>query len=266
MADSDATENTIQDSSHLEDYTPAPPGDEVESAGGGFLLVAGYGRLRLLGDQDNGTFKEATRESTLDHVAHVPKLGRHNLFSTKRLTTAFGAPMHVYSAATLFRPRDARFPLPAPRNWLSRNQGPPSRRFEGAANAANGSAIDGDSQGEQNPSTSWRHAGPSASCSTSTLTTREEPSASATSPPPKSSCVRLPYGTPQPTPERQFPVTRRLKGGGGDTGIIRRDPRKPPTTRPHWRAGRPSRRSRNRNRMSRRGRVGRKVGAGESGA
>ena len=166
-------------------------------------------------DQDNGTFKEATRELTIDRVAHVPKLGRHNLFSTKRLTTAFRALMLVYSAATPFRPQDGRFPLPTPRNWLPRNQGPPSRRFEAAANAADGSAIDGDSQGEQNPSTSWRHAGPSASCSTSTLTTREEPSASATSPPAKSSCVRLPYGTPQPAPERQFPVTRRLKRGGG---------------------------------------------------
>ena len=50
------------------------------------------------------------------------------------------------------------------------------------------------------------------------------------------------------------------KGGEGrDTGIIRRDPRKPPTTRSHWGAGRPSRRSRNRNSMSRRGQVGRKV-------
>ena len=40
----------------------------------------------------------------------------------------------------------------------------------------------------------------------------------------------IPYGTPQPTPERQFPVTLRLKGGGGerDTGIIRHDPRKLP--------------------------------------
>ncbi|CAM9129442.1 unnamed protein product, partial [Ascophyllum nodosum] len=41
------------------------------------------------------------------------------------------------------------------------------------------------------------------------------------------------------------------KGGGGrDTGITRRDPRKPPTTRLHWGAWRPSRMSRNRNSMS----------------
>ena len=45
VADSDATENLTQGSSHLEDYTPAPPGDEVESAGGVSLPVAGYGRL-----------------------------------------------------------------------------------------------------------------------------------------------------------------------------------------------------------------------------
>ena len=42
-------------------------------------------------------------------------------------------------------------------------------------------------------------------------------------------------------PEREFPETRRRKGGGGgDTGITRRDPRNPPTTRPHWGAGRVS--------------------------
>ena len=75
MADSGATKNIAQDSSHREDYTLVPPGDEVESTGGVFLLVPGYGRLRLLVDQDDGTFKGATRELTLDRVAHVPKLG-----------------------------------------------------------------------------------------------------------------------------------------------------------------------------------------------
>ena len=95
-----------QDSSNLEDYTAVPPGDEVESAGGGFfLLVAGYGRLRLLVDHNNGTFKGATRELTLDCVVHVPKLGRHSLLSTKRLTTAFDAPMRVYPVAATIRPR-----------------------------------------------------------------------------------------------------------------------------------------------------------------
>ena len=43
VADSGATENMTQDSSHLDDYTPAPPGDEVESAGGVFLPIARYG-------------------------------------------------------------------------------------------------------------------------------------------------------------------------------------------------------------------------------
>ena len=56
VANSDATKNVTQDSFDLEDFTPAPPGDEVESAGGLFLPVAGYGHLRLLVDQDNGTF------------------------------------------------------------------------------------------------------------------------------------------------------------------------------------------------------------------
>ena len=105
VADSGATENMTQDSSHLEDYTPAPQGDEVESAGGVFLPVAEYGRLRLLVDQDNGTSKGATRELTLDRVARVPKLGRHNLLSTNRLTIAFDAPMRVYPAAATIRPR-----------------------------------------------------------------------------------------------------------------------------------------------------------------
>ena len=109
---------------------------------------------------------------------------------------------------TPFRLQDARFSLLMSRNWLSRNQGPPSRRYEGAATAVNDSAIDSDSQGDHNPSTSWCHAGPSTPCSASTLTTRDEPFASATSPPAKSSCVRRPYGTPQP--KRQFSVTRAL--------------------------------------------------------
>ena len=46
VADNGATESMTQDSSNLEDYTPPPPGDEVESAGGVFIPVAGYRRLR----------------------------------------------------------------------------------------------------------------------------------------------------------------------------------------------------------------------------
>ena len=154
VVDSGATENMTQDSSNLEDYTPPPPGDEVKSAGRVFLPVAGYGRLRLLVDHDNGNFKEATRKLTLDRVAHVPKLGRHNLLSTKRLTAAFDAPMRVYSAAASIRPRlgrSDRFSLLRPRKWPPQNQGPPSRRDEGTANAANDSSIDGDGQ-DQPPS------------------------------------------------------------------------------------------------------------------
>ena len=97
-----------QESSNLKDYTPVPPGDEVESASGSILPVTGYGRLRLLVDQDNGTFKGATRELTLDRVAHVPKLGRHNLLSTKQLRTALDALMRVYPAAAPIRPRFGR--------------------------------------------------------------------------------------------------------------------------------------------------------------
>ena len=72
VADSGATENMIQDSSNLEDYTLARPGDEVEIANGIFLPVAGYRQLQLLVDQDNGTFEGATRELTLYRVPHVP--------------------------------------------------------------------------------------------------------------------------------------------------------------------------------------------------
>ena len=72
------------------------------------LIAAGYGRLRLLVDQDNGTFKGATHELTFDRVDHVPKLGRHNLLSAKRLTTAFDAPMRVNLAAAIIRPRFGR--------------------------------------------------------------------------------------------------------------------------------------------------------------
>ena len=108
VEDSGATENMTQDSSNLEDCAPPPPGDEVESASGVVLPVGGYGRRRLLVDQDNGTFTGATRELTLDRVVHVPKLGRHNLFSIKRLTTGFDAPMRVYPAAATIRPRFGR--------------------------------------------------------------------------------------------------------------------------------------------------------------
>ena len=108
VADSGATESMTQDSFHLEDYTPPPPGDEVQSAGGVSLPVAGNGRPRLLVDQDNGTFKGAARELTLDRVVQIPKVRCHNLLSTKRLRTAFDAPMRVYPAATTIRPRFRR--------------------------------------------------------------------------------------------------------------------------------------------------------------
>ena len=121
VADSDATGNMTQDSSNLGDYTPPPPGDEVESVGRVSLHVAGYARLRLLVDQDNGTFKGATRELTLDRVPRVLKLWRHNLLPKQWLTSAFDAPIRVYPAAATIRLRFGRktlvFPLLTPRNW-----------------------------------------------------------------------------------------------------------------------------------------------------
>ena len=46
--------------------------------------------------------------SNLDRVTHVPKLGRHNPFSAKQLTTAFDAPMRVNPAAATIRARFGR--------------------------------------------------------------------------------------------------------------------------------------------------------------
>ena len=43
VADSGATENMTQDSSNLSDYTPASPGDEVESSGVFFSLLQNMG-------------------------------------------------------------------------------------------------------------------------------------------------------------------------------------------------------------------------------
>ena len=65
-----------------------------------------------------------------------------------------------------------------------------------------------------------------------------------------------------PTADAGEAVSRNTATKGGkrrDTGVTRCDPRKPPTACLHWGAWRPSRRSRNRNNISREGRVGRKV-------
>ena len=76
--DSGATEHVTQNRAGLEDYSPAPAGDKVECTGGNFLPIAGYGRLRLLVDQGDGDFKGTMRELMLEHVPHVPNLGKHN--------------------------------------------------------------------------------------------------------------------------------------------------------------------------------------------
>ena len=103
--DSGATEHMTRDPLGLEDYTPAPAGERVESVGGDFLPVTGYGRLRLQVDQSNGRFTGLTRELILELVAHVPNLGQQNLLSTKRLTQFYDAPMRIYPAAAVIRPR-----------------------------------------------------------------------------------------------------------------------------------------------------------------
>ena len=83
----------------------------MESAGGVLLPVAKYGKLRPLVDQGGGTFKGMSRELTLDHVAHVPSLEQYNALSTKRLTTNFDAPIRVFQAAVIIRPRRGGKPL-----------------------------------------------------------------------------------------------------------------------------------------------------------
>ena len=109
--DSGATEHMTQDPTGLEDYTPAPAGDRVESAGGALLPVAGYGHLRLLVDRGDDHFTDSTRQFKLKHVAHVPNLGQHNLLSTKRLAQSFDAPMRIYPAAAVIHPRRGGKPL-----------------------------------------------------------------------------------------------------------------------------------------------------------
>ena len=152
MADSGATENMTQDSSNLEDYTPAPCRRRGRKRRRDFSPVAGYGRLGLLVDQNNGIFHGATRELTLDRVAHAPtprvpqpafSKTTHN--SIRRADAPLSNHRHHL---TPFRAQDDRFPLPTPRNWPPRNQGPPSHQYKGAASATNGSAIGGDGQGE----------------------------------------------------------------------------------------------------------------------
>ena len=103
--DSGASESMTADDTGFEDYERAPPGDRVESAGGKFLPVAGYGRLSLLVDQGNGNFRSETQQLTLERVAHVPELGHHNLISAKALAKTLDAPMRVYPAAAVTRPR-----------------------------------------------------------------------------------------------------------------------------------------------------------------
>ena len=77
----------------------------MESAGGKFLPVACYGRLRLLVDQGNGKFRSETQRLTLERVAHVPGLGHPNLISAKALAKTLDAPMRVYPAAAVIQPR-----------------------------------------------------------------------------------------------------------------------------------------------------------------
>lgn len=100
-----------QNRADLEDHAPAPVGDKVECAGSTILPVAGYGRLRLMVDQGEGNFKGPARKLALEHVAHVPSLGKHNLLHTKWLTRDFDEPMHVYPAAAVIIRRRGSKPL-----------------------------------------------------------------------------------------------------------------------------------------------------------
>ena len=103
--DSGATESMTADPVGFEGYEPAPPEDQVESADGKILPVAGYGRLRLLVDQGDGSFLGETQKLTLERVVHMPGLGKHNLISAKALAKMLDAPMRVYPAAAVIQPR-----------------------------------------------------------------------------------------------------------------------------------------------------------------
>ena len=122
--------------------------------------------------------------------------------------------MRVYPAATTIRPRFGRKML------VSRSLHPETGFLEIKARRR------ADMKEPQTPLTTARSTVTARATTTraqvGATTTRGEPSASATSPPAKSSCFRPSYGTPQPMPERQFPVTRRLRGAERYMGIIRR--------------------------------------------
>lgn len=94
----------------LEDYVLAQAGQRMEGARYIPLAVAGYGRLHLLVDKWIGFFKGPTRELALEHVAHVPNFGLHNLLSTRWLAQSFDASMRFYPA-TVILPRSGGKPF-----------------------------------------------------------------------------------------------------------------------------------------------------------
>ena len=102
-ADSGATQRMTSSSAHFQEYQLASPSDQVETADGKLLRVAGYGRLQLLVDQECGDFTGATEELELTRVARIPQLGQHNLLSATELSRALDAPLRIYPAAAVIR-------------------------------------------------------------------------------------------------------------------------------------------------------------------
>ena len=82
-----------------------PPQEARWKAPAGFFsLLQNMGAYESWWTKITAPSKEQAR-ANLNRVAHVPKIGHHNLLSAKRLTTAFDAPMRVYPAAAIVRSR-----------------------------------------------------------------------------------------------------------------------------------------------------------------
>lgn len=98
---SGASQSMITDATAFKNYERAPTGDRGEGADAKLLPVVNYGRLRLLVDQEEGTFWCKTRQLMLEGVAHGPGLGNHSLASAEALAKALDAPMRRYPATVV---------------------------------------------------------------------------------------------------------------------------------------------------------------------
>ena len=75
----------------------------------GYMVPLSYRGDRL--DQEDGDFRGPTRDFTLEHIALVPNVRKHNLIYTKGLTRVFDEPMRIYPTVVAIRPRRGGKPL-----------------------------------------------------------------------------------------------------------------------------------------------------------